>query len=273
MLNMQVSEVPTVIKDCIDPRWASNTIFNHYESPLHFMDDINEWEGVFPDGKVPQYIAEGQKKYNEISQLDINYNTLYKDVAKKVKDKLLARGFTTKLLYRSMEFTTQKTGILSKQRALLGKKDCWYKDSGFDDGKLFHDIYINLSYDGDVSDDTITNNSYALYALTRELSKLIAMRVFVVNHVGTNTPICYSYVLKKYGSPISPEQFLFFTSSSKRTFGFAMYDIMNNGYQNIATTGNPGNTVSIASFDLDEQITSIIENIREKDPEKFKDLK
>lgn len=270
MLNRTINQPHEVIKECLDQRWASSTIFNHYDSPLFFMDDVLQWDGVFPDGKVPKYIAEGKRLYAEATKLDVEYDTLYADVAQKVKDRLLSRGFTTAMLYASTGFTTEKTGVLSKQRVLLGKKDCYFKDAGMTDGKLFHDIYINLSYDGKVSDQTITNNSYALYALTRELSRLLPIRVFVVNHVGTNTPTCYSYVLKKYGMAISPQEFLFFTSSSKRTFGFAMYDIMNNGYGNIAGVGQPDNTVSIADFKLDKEIDTIFEKIEEYRPELFK---
>lgn len=270
MLHREVNEPHEVIKDCLDSRWKNNTIFNHYESPLFFMDDVLQWEGVFPDGKVPHYIEEGKRLYSEAKNLDVKYSTLYADVAKKVKDKLLARGFTTSMLYTTIGFTSQKTGVLSKQRVLLGKRDCYFKDSAMDDSKLFHDIYINLSYDGKVTDETITNNSYALYALTRELSQLIPIRVFVVNHVGTNTPMCYSYVLKKYGMVISPEEFLFFTSSSKRTFGFAMGDILNNGYRNVGGVGDPANTVSIADFDLDTEIDNIFDKVSDLKPELFR---
>jgi len=245
-----------------DDRWENNTIYNHYNSPLYFMEDIVEWLNVFPDGRVNEYIQKGVNEYKKTKNLDIKYNKLYQDVANKVKNKLIARGFTTKLLYKTVEFTTQKTGVMSKQRAMMGRKDCYYKDLTMNDSKLFHDIYINLSYDGTTKDSVIKENSYALFALAKELSRLIPIRVIVVNHTGTNTPSCYSYMLKKFGMGITPEEFLFFTSTSKRTFGFAYYDILNNGYKNVATTGNPKNTVSIADFNLDKEINSIITKIK-----------
>jgi len=272
MLNLKENKVPNVLKDCID-KSLNDTIYNHFESPKDFVKDITEWKNVFSDGKVNEYINKGISLYSNIDNVDKKYDKLYEDVAKKVKDKLLARGFTTRMLYSNVGFTSIKNGLLSKQRALLGKRDCYFENSKMNDSKLFHDIFINLSYDGNVSDKKIIDNSYALYALTNELSSVIPIRVFVVNHVGTNTPICYSYVLKRFGRKISPEEFLFFTSKSKRTFGFALYDILNNGYNNIAKTGNPDNTVSIANFNLDVEIDNIISIIKHKQPEKFKGVK
>ena len=135
------------------------------------------------------------------------------------------------------------------------------------DGKLFHDIYINLSYSYGYSDSEIEEKSYALYALVKELSRLIPIRVFVVNHVGTygkkssNTEeyvdgCCYSYTLKKFGLPINPKEFLFFTADSKRTFGWAYYDIVVDNDTD-AAVGSPTDTVSIASFNLDKEIDTI----------------
>ena len=269
MLNTKISKPHEVIEDCLDSRW-SDTIHNHYDNPLHFMDDILQWEGVFPDGTVSKYIQAGKDAFAEASKKDFQYNKLYEDVAQKVKDRLIARGFTTSMLYSTVGFTTQKTGVLSKQRVMLGKRDCYFKDSRMDDSKLFHDIYINLSYGAHVSNEKITKNSYALYALTRELSRLLPIRVFVVNHVGTRTPSCYSYVLKRFGMAISPEEFLFFTSDVKRTFGFAYYNILNNGYQNTAVVGNPKNTVSIAEFELNKEIDKIFKKIEAHKPELFR---
>ncbi len=135
------------------------------------------------------------------------------------------------------------------------------------DGKLFHDIYINLSYSYGYSNSEIEEKSYALYALVKELSRLIPIRVFVVNHVGTygkkssNTGeyvdgCCYSYTLKKFGLPINPKEFLFFTADSKRTFGWAYYDIVVDNDTD-AAVGSPTDTVSIASFNLDKEIDTI----------------
>ena len=170
------------------------------------------------------------------------------------------------MLYADVEFTTINTGCMSKQRAMMGKRDCYFKNASMTDGKLFHDIYINLSYSASYSDSEIEEKSYALYALVRELSRLIPMRVFVVNHVGTDKTssntgerpdgCCYSYVLKKFGLPINPKEFLFFTSDSKRTFGWASYDMVTGKHVD-ADVGNPANTVSIASLNLDREIDNI----------------
>lgn len=270
-MNNKPNEVPQVLEGITDLRWTNNTIYNHYQSPIDFMDDILQWENIFPDGKVPKYIKEGKKAFKQVS--NNNDTKLYEDVANKVKEALITRGFTTTMLYGTPGFTNINTGCMSKHRALLGRRDCYFKDTTLTDGKLFHDIFINLSYDGSVSNQTVKNNAFALYALTKELAKLIPMRVYAVNHVGTNTPMCYSYCLKQFRQPITPEKFLFFLSESKRTFGFAMGDILNNGYRNIPTTGNPPNTVSIADFDLTTEITNIIETLKKKAPIQFKDIK
>lgn len=273
MLNFEFCEVPEILKDCVDPRWASQTIYNHFENPLDFMDAVvamkDHKNAQHSDTK--EYISEGMQKYQNISQKDTTYSRLFNDVATKVRDKLLTRGFTTAMLYSTVEFTTQNTGVMCKQRAMLGRRDCYYKNPMVDKGKsLFHDIYINLSYSSWISDRVIEKNSYALYALTKELSRVIPIRVIVVNHVGTDKPTCYSYVLKKFGQPIKPDEFLFFTSDSKRTFGWATYGILNDGHSRDSTVGEPTNTVSIANFNLDRTIDTIFEKIKTEAPGLFK---
>lgn len=269
-LNFKVNDTPKILEGCTDTRWAGRTIFNHFENPLDFMDTVvAHKDESYMDSKAKGYIKEGVKAYDKISQLDVTYDKLYEDVAKKVKDKLLGRGFTTSMLYATAEFTSEKTGVMSKQRALLGKRDCYFKNPNMTDGKLFHDMYINLSYSWSVSDETIRDNSYAIYALTKELARIIPMRVIVVNHVGTDTPSCYSYVLKKFGQPLKPQEFLFFTGESKRTFGWASYTAVNKA-DSSATVGKPRNTVSIADFNLDKEIDTIFEKVMKQMPELFK---
>lgn len=258
---------PKILKGHID-RSLDNTIFHHYESPEQFKDSILKWSGVFPDGMVQTYIDDGIKLLQE--QTDSSYNKLYQDVKNQVVSKLHSRGFTTKLLYSTPEFTTVNTGCLSKQRAMLGRRDCYFAKTGMSDKKLFHDIYINLSYDADIPTSKIRNNAYALYALTQALSRIVPIRIYVINHVKLNQNYCYSYTLKKFRQPIKPEQFMFYTSYSKRTFGFAAYDILNNGYKNYPTTGNPENTVSIADFKLDKEIDSIVSSLLVKYPQTLK---
>lgn len=267
MLNTTVNEVPEAIKDCVDLRWKNSTIYNHFENPLDFMDSVLEYDG--DNEKVLRLIEEGKEAFSKIDSLNLEYDKLYEDVAKKVKDKLIGRGFTTAMLYNTVDFTTENTGLMSKQRAMMGRRDCYFKNPSMTDGKLFHDIYINLSYSASLSDSTIINNSYAIYALTKELARLIPIRVFVVNHVGTDIPTCYSYVLKKFGQPLSPKHFLFFTSSSKRTFGWATYDILNKNNCD-STVGNPNNTVSISNFNLDKEIDTIVSKIKTQQPNLFK---
>lgn len=253
-MNFDVNTPPQVIADNLDGRWKEKTIYNHYEHPVMFMEDVIAHEAkANSDGK--SYIKQGVEAWKKLQQKDITYNKKYEDVARRVRDALIARGFTTKLLYGNVEFTTENTGVMSKQRALLGRRDCYYKDPKMDDGKLFHDLYINLSYAWSVSDELIEKNSYALYALCSELSRLISMRVFVINHVGTRPATCYSYCIKKFRQHINPQEFLFFTFDSKRTFGWATYSILANGSD--ATVGKPDNTVSIADFNLTKEIDNI----------------
>lgn len=278
-MNFNVNEPKQVIKDNLDARWKKRTIYNHYENPIDFMNDVieNKNEKL---GQSCAYINEGIEKFKKIDSKNLEYDKKYLDVATKVKEKLIARGFTTRMLYADVEFTSKNTGVLSKQRVMLGKRDCYFKNAAMTDGKLFHDIYINLSYSASIANSTIEKNSYALYALVKELSRLIPIRVFVINHVGHNTKSeitneqvdgsCYSYVLKRFGTPINPKEFLFFTYDSKRTFGWASYDIVTGAnYQN-ADVGSPTNTVSIASFNLDKEIDTIWEKFQSKSLHKLR---
>ena len=278
-MNFNVNEPKQVIKDNLDARWKKRTIYNHYENPIDFMNDVieNKNEKL---GQSCAYINEGIEKFKKIDSKNLEYDKKYLDVATKVKEKLIARGFTTRMLYADVEFTSKNTGVLSKQRVMLGKRDCYFKNAAMTDGKLFHDIYINLSYSASIHDSTIEKNSYALYALVKELSRLIPIRVFVINHVGHNTKSqitneqvdgsCYSYVLKRFGTPINPKEFLFFTYDSKRTFGWASYDIVTGANSQNADVGSPTNTVSIASFNLDKEIDTIWEKFQSKSLHKLR---
>lgn len=278
-MNFNVNEPKQVIKDNLDARWKNKTIYNHYENPIDFMNDVieNKNEKL---GQSCAYINEGIEKFKKIDSKNLEYDKKYLDVATKVKEKLIARGFTTRMLYADVEFTSKNTGVLSKQRVMLGKRDCYFKNAAMTDGKLFHDIYINLSYSYEIPNSTIEKNSYALYALVKELSRLIPIRVFVINHVGHNTKSeitneqvdgsCYSYVLKRFGTPINPKEFLFFTYDSKRTFGWASYDIVTGANSQNADVGSPTNTVSIASFNLDKEIDTIWEKFQSKSLHKLR---
>ena len=266
-MNLLVNKPNAVIENNVDTRWSDATIYNHYDNPLDFMDDVIANSQLAEcSSNAQRYLEQGKKAYTLIDRKDTTYDKKYQAIAEEVKSKLIGRGFTTKMLYADVEFTSQKTGVMSKQRAMMGRADCYYKNTAMTDGKLFHDIYINMSYSGGISDEVIEKKSYALYALVKELSRLIPMRVFVVNHVGHGTTsahtkervegTCYSYVLKKFGLAINPKEFLFFTSDSKRTFGWASYD-MACGRETSADIGNPTNTVSIASLNLDKEIDTI----------------
>lgn len=259
-MQTQVNKIPSILRGHTDPRWEDNTVYNFFNTPKEFMNSLLEYANhpeciQTRDGK--DYLYQGKQAYERINKKNASYNKVYEDVAKQVRDKLHARGFTGKLLYGDISFTSQKTGCMSKQRALMGKPDCYFQNTSVDDGKLFHDLYINLSYSWSISDETIENNSYALYALCKELSRLISIRVIVVNHTGHTAAkhLCYSYILKQFRQPINPKEFLFFTSDSKRTFGWASYEML---HQNpSATVGTPTNTISIADINLD----TIIDNL------------
>ena len=267
-MNLSLNRPNDTIAKNLDLRLADATIYNHYDNPLDFMNDVidNKHLAEF-SSRASDYIEKGINAYKLIDTKNTTYDKKYRAIAEEVKSKLIARGFTTKMLYADVEFTSQKTGVMSKQRAMMGRPDCYYKNTAMTDGKLFHDLYINMSYSGWIDDSVIEQKSYALYALVKELSRLIPMRVFVINHVGHNTTSghdktqkikgsCYSYVLKKFGLAISPKEFLFFTSDSKRTFGWASYDMVT-GKSTDANVGSPENTVSIADLDLDKEINTI----------------
>lgn len=279
-MNLSLNKPSMQIAENLDGRWADATIYNHYDNPLDFMNDVvNNAKLADVSEFARNCLQKGVEAYKLIDTKNTTYDKKYEAIAREIKDKLIARGFTTKMLYADVEFTSQNTGVMSKQRAMMGKRDCYFKNTAMTDGKLFHDVYINMSYSGGISDSIIEQKSYALYALVRELSRLIAMRVFVVNHVGHNVTsghnkdehikgTCYSYVLKKFGLAINPKEFLFFTSDSKRTFGWASYD-MACGKSVSADIGEPKNTVSIASLNLDKEIDSIWEKFQQHYHVKF----
>ena len=267
-MNLSLNKPSMQIEQNLDERWSDATIYNHYDNPLAFMYDVMDNAKLAEVSSFAKdCLQKGIAAYKLIDTKNTTYDKKYEAIAQEVKNKLVARGFTTKMLYADVEFTSQNTGVMSKQRAMMGKRDCYFKNTAMTDGKLFHDIYINMSYSGSIEDSVIEQKSYALYALVKELSRLIPMRVFVVNHVGHDTTsghnkdeyikgTCYSYVLKKFGMAINPKEFLFFTSDSKRTFGWASYD-MACGKDVSADIGSPKNTVSIASLNLDKEIDSI----------------
>lgn len=253
-MNTKPNAIPQILTGHTDTNWDTNTVYNDYHSPLAFMRAVESTrDSTNNEGK--QLIDDGIAAY-KAAKLDTN-PTLYLDVSTKVKAALHARGFTTKLLYGDASFTSEKTGNLSKQRALMGKRDCYFKSQSLNDSKVFHDIYINLSYSWSVDDSTIQQNAYALFALLNELSRLVAIRVFVVNHTGHNPHnLCYSYCLKKFRQPINHAEFHFFVGASKRTFGWSTYHTLSPNDSG-AEVGKPTNTVSIANFNLTEEIDTI----------------
>lgn len=248
-----------VIAEHLDTGFASNCIYNHYEHPDEFVQDILANRTAIKGTRHQELIDKGLKLYDKITDYDVTFDDKYQAVAKQVADKLVARGFTTALLYGTVEFTTEKTGVKSRQRMMLGKPDYYFKNQKMTDGKVFYDLYINLSYSYDYSDEDIRQKSYALYALCTALSKVLSIRVFVINHVKTdNGAVCYSYCIKKFRQEINPREFLYFTSDVKRTLGWAYYGLrIDNDSPGRARIGNPKNTVSIASLNLDKVIDDI----------------
>lgn len=238
------------------------TIFNHFHKPTEFMEACINSVNENATKKAKDLVKDGIEEWENFS-FDSTYDKLYEDVAKQIRKKLLTRGFTTKMLYGTPEFTNVNTGMLSKQRAMMGKRDCYFKSAQVDDGNLFHDIYINMSYPWNIQQSTIDEKSMALYALAKELSRLVKIRVQVVNWVGTDTPTCYSYPVKQFGMPIDPKEFLFFTSRSKRTFGWSTYEIICPNHVD-SEVYHPENTVSIYQLELDKVIDSVWEKVQHK---------
>jgi len=263
-LNKKVSRRPDILDGHLDTKWQDNTIYNFFNTPNEFIRTIhNDIEINDYDDEVIGLIKKGKEKYKNINKYDINYDKIYESIALEVRDKLVARGFTTSLLYERVGFTRRNTGKLSISQVCLGKPDCYFEKKGMSEGKLFYDFYINLSYLYMISDETIMRNAYALYALTKELGRLISLRVIVVNHVGTDTPTCYSYIAKAFGRGINPEEFLYFISEVKRTYGWATYDmICKNNYD--STVGEPENTISIGDLDIDNLIDDVWKFFKEK---------
>ena len=257
-MNKTVNTRPQTLEGIGDNMPLHNTIFTHYETPMAFKKDCEE--SASKDGKARSYLNEGIESWNNF-KWDSKMETIYKDVHENVKDKLISRGFTTAMLYGTPEFTTENTGVLSKQRALMGMRDCYFKGSKVGDGNMFHDIFINLSYSWNTNQDLINRKAMSMYALTKELSRFIKVRVFIVNWVHTSTPMCYSYPVKRYGEPINKKEFVFFTSMSKRTYGWSQNNTL---FPNDSIgVGRPNNTVVLSSVNLD----SIIDDIWNKTAE------
>ena len=253
-MNKNTNMKPQILEN-IGNNMPIDTIFNHYETPMAFKQDCERNIGDTSEAK--DYTNEGIKAWNDFIW-DSSYENIYKDVHEKVKDKLISRGFTTKMLYGTPEFTSEKTGIISKQRALMGMRECYIKGTAIDDGNMFHDIFINLSYSWGTDQNSINKKAMSMYALTKELSRFIKVRVFIVNWVHTRTPTCYSYPVKRYGEPINKKEFVFFTSMSKRTYGWGHnFAICQNTSIGV---GRPDNTVSLVNVSLD----SIIDDIWDK---------
>jgi hypothetical protein len=268
-----ISKRPVLLDNIGNNMHTTETIFNMYNDPIDFMMDVKkEYAKTVSDKKtrktdLDRMMMDGVDAFDNTNRhMDAGYDKLYEDVAEKVKSKLISRGFTTKLLYETVEFTTERTGMLSRQRLMLGYRDHWFKYSGVGDGDLFHDIFINLSYSYSHSEEKIRNNSYALYALTKALSRLIPIRVIVVNWVSPGlSQQCYSYYVKKFGQPIDPHKFLFFTSDSKRTFGWS-HNMLVKKTDSLPSigVGRPNGTVSIADLNLDKEINKIWDKLISK---------
>ena len=248
----KINKRPEVLKDIGNNMELENTIFNHYETPIMFKKDCEQYLNQDTKG----YIQKGIKAWNNFIW-DQTQENIYKDVHSSVRSKLISRGFTSKMLYNTPEFTTERTGMLSKQRALMGMRDCYFKDNKVSEGNTFHDIFISLSYSYSVDQDQINEKAMSMYALTKELSRFIKVRVFIVNWVtlDSKTQTCYSYPVKRYGQPINKKEFVFFTSMSKRTYGWSNYETLEP--HTSAAVGRPSNTVVLSNLDLDIIIDDI----------------
>ncbi len=251
-MNKQINKRPAVLENIGNNMSVNNTIFNHYNTPMEFKKDCEAH--CNSNSKSKEHLNEGINHWNNF-EWDDSLERIYRDVHEKVRDKLISRGFTSKMLYGTPEFTSEKTGVLCKQRALMGMRDCYFKDKAVSEGNLFHDIFINLSYPWSVNQESIDKKAMSMYALTKELSRFIKLRVFVVNWVNTKTPMCYSYPVKRFGEPINKKEFVFFTSKSKRTYGWSQ------NFEQFENTsigvGYPDNTVPLHQVNLDNIIEDI----------------
>ena len=113
-MNLNINEPKVVVADNLDLRWKDKTIYNHYDNPTDFMDDILNNSHLYENKeKAKNLVKNGLDKYEHINKKDISYDKKYLDVAEKVKSKLISRGFTTSMLYADVEFTTINTGCIA----------------------------------------------------------------------------------------------------------------------------------------------------------------
>jgi hypothetical protein len=118
-MNRDINKKPAVLEN-IGNNMDQNTVFSSYSTPMEFKNACEQHCGNTKKSK--EHLDQGIEAWNNF-QWDSSLERIYKDVHEKVRDKLISRGFTSKMLYGTPEFTSEKTGILCKQRALLGMRD------------------------------------------------------------------------------------------------------------------------------------------------------
>lgn len=253
----EVTECPSILNGHVDES-IKNTIFTWFNKPDHFRQALLSLGDELP-GDAYTYIQRGNREYDDRS-FTVS-KSAYDKQALEVRDILHGRGFTSKVLYGDPGFTNENTGMICKGRLMSGRSDYFYKNHAVTEGRIFHDIYVNLSYPGSIDNNIILRNAYALYALVKELSNIMSIRVIVVNHVTlekNNRGLCYGYIVKNTGVPIDLDTFMFYLTGVKRTYGFALYDVVA-GADTDAFIGRAKNTISIASLDIGSEIDNVWE--------------
>lgn len=62
-MNLNINEPKTVIAKNVDTTWSKKTIYNHYEDPIDFMNDILDNPDLYKNkSKAARLVEDGKKK-------------------------------------------------------------------------------------------------------------------------------------------------------------------------------------------------------------------
>ena len=65
-MNLNINEPKTVVAKNVDTRWSNKTIYNHYEDPIDFMNDILDNQDLYKNkSKAAKLVEDGKKKFSQ----------------------------------------------------------------------------------------------------------------------------------------------------------------------------------------------------------------
>jgi len=144
-----------------------NTYIAHFRNLQHFK---NYCESV----KQKESHKCGIPYDKALKELLTNTPTMtaddYEIIKNKVKQVLLKRGLISDTIYHSYEYTVDGQGSVDVARFAAGMPDCILTPSN-PEQQFFYEIYVSISYEWSVSDDTIKENMAKLLATIELLER------------------------------------------------------------------------------------------------------